>query len=41
MPWGARHGPLEFLYGGMSHTRPLLGPSESMQDGISGINPRQ
>jgi hypothetical protein len=28
------------LDGGLSHSGPLLGPSESLQDGTPGINPR-
>jgi hypothetical protein len=34
---GARHGLLD---GGPSHSGPLLRPSESLQSGISGTNPR-
>jgi hypothetical protein len=29
------------LDGGLSHSRPLLGPSESMWSGMLGINPHQ
>jgi hypothetical protein len=28
------------LDGGLSHSRPLLGPSESLQGGTLGTNPR-
>jgi hypothetical protein len=29
------------LYGGLSHSGPLLGPSESMWSGTLGTNPHQ
>jgi hypothetical protein len=37
---GARHGPLIFLDGGLSHSEPLLGSSGFVQGGTPGINPR-
>jgi hypothetical protein len=41
MPWGTCHGLLDLLDGGLSRSKTLLGPFESLRGGALGTHPHQ